>query len=187
MAFLVALSLALVDGGEESVWQVVRWSTRLGVVPFAAAFAARPLRQLGANPATKWLLRNRRYLGVSFAVMHFTHLAALGAIALAYPEPFRSGLEPITVIGGGIVYGLLAAMTLTSFDRSAAWLGRRRWKALHLVGSYAIWQVLTTNYVVAATADWHQAVPAAFLLAAFAVRMWVWIVLRGRRRPVAGM
>lgn len=185
MGILAALSFAGAGGGEESLRQIVRWSTRLGVPLFSAAFAARPLRQMSANRVTKWLLRNRRYLGLSFAVMHFTHLAALGAIALGYPEPFRSGLDPVTVIGGGTVYALLAAMTVTSFDRPAAWLGRRRWRALHLVGSYALWQIMTSNYVVAATADWRQAVPAAFLLGAFAARVWVWITLRGRRLPVA--
>jgi hypothetical protein len=30
-------------------------------------------------------------------------------------------------------------MTATSFDRTAAWLGTRRWRLLHLMGGWYIW------------------------------------------------
>jgi hypothetical protein len=30
-------------------------------------------------------------------------------------------------------------MTATSFDRTAAWLGPRRWRLLHLVGGWYVW------------------------------------------------
>ena len=41
----------------------------------------------------------------------------------------------------------IAAMTATSFDRSAAWLGPRRWKRLHTTGVYYIWIIFFVSYV----------------------------------------
>jgi hypothetical protein len=43
------------------------------------------------------------------------------------------------VILGGAAYLFIAAMVATSFDSTAAWLGPRKWRALHLVGSWYIW------------------------------------------------
>ena len=39
-------------------------------------------------------------------------------------------------IFGGIGYAFIIAMTATSFDRTAAALGARAWRMLHLVGGY---------------------------------------------------
>ena len=39
----------------------------------------------------------------------------------------------------GTAYLCIAAMTATSFDRTAAWLGPRKWRLLHLVGGWYIW------------------------------------------------
>ena len=37
-------------------------------------------------------------------------------------------------------------MTATSFDRSAAWLGPRAWRALHLVGGYYLLLQFTLSF-----------------------------------------
>jgi len=64
------------------------------------------------------MLANRRYLGVSFAVSHATHLLAifaLGGWSLAGVVA-RAGVPAAAL--GGIAYAFLAAMTATSFDRT---------------------------------------------------------------------
>ncbi|MEE2662641.1 MAG: hypothetical protein VX681_00870 [Myxococcota bacterium] len=173
MGTLVVILLALFGASEEAAREVVRWSVRLGAVSFSAAFAARPLRQLVANDATKWLLRNRRYVGLSFAVMHFTHLAALGVLAVAFPAYFEGGVDAITLYGGGVAYLLLAGMTLTSFDRTAAMIGRRGWKILHTSGAWLLWVVLAFNYTSAAVEQDVRYAPLSLLLiATFVLRMW---------------
>jgi len=182
MGALVVVSFVGGEGGEEALRGVLRWSTRLGVPLFAAAFAARPLRQLTTCHFSQWLVRNRRALGLSFAVMHFTHLAAIGALAWFFPEPLLGGTDVLTWVGGGVAYGLLAAMTVTSFDGPAHWLGPRRWRLLHRTGSYAIWLILTSNYVTQAMADWRLSAPALLLLGAGAARGAAWGVLARRRR-----
>src|SRR5262249_58625197 len=101
----------------------IRATARISVVLFTAAFAARSLAHVWPTAATRWMLVNRRYLGVSFAVSHFTHLLAifaLGGWSLAGVVE-RSGITPVVL--GGIGYALLPALTAASFDPSAA--GRR--------------------------------------------------------------
>jgi len=182
MALLVAASIGLLGFSEQAIREIVRWTTRLGAPVFVLAFAARPLHVWLGSDATKWLLRNRRYVGLSFSVAHFTHLAAIGVLALVWTESFRDGLDPVTLYGGGAVYLLLVAMTITSFDRTAALLSRRNWKRLHVTGSYAIWFVFMQNYLGMTLVEGARFAPLALLLlAAFALRMWTRFVERSAR------
>ena len=66
--------------------------------------------------STAWLLRHRRYLGVSFAVAHFAHFGAIVAMAR-----IMGASPPLHLaVLGGIWDLLLIAMVFTSFDRTAA-------------------------------------------------------------------
>ena len=59
------------------------------------------------------------------------HLAAIVAFARVAPAQFAERTSIVTYLGGGLGYILIAAMAATSFDRSARWLGARRWRLLH--------------------------------------------------------
>jgi sulfoxide reductase heme-binding subunit YedZ len=97
------------------------------------------MAQLVASDATRWQRRNRRYLGVSFAVSHLVHLAALIALVRTDQALFWTLTNPANIVLAGTAYLFIAAMTATSFDRTAAWLGARRWRLLHLIGGWYIW------------------------------------------------
>jgi len=183
MAAAAVVAFATHAETEEALRQIVRASARVGVVLFALAFGARPLRQLWSSPATGWLLRNRRYVGLAFAVAHFTHLAAIAGLAVGVAG-FAAQVDPVTLVGGGLAYVLLAGMTLTSTDRTAAWLSRANWRRLHLAGSYALWFIFFTSYGPRALEDARYA-PAVLLLgAALAARVAVWVRARMRRAEV---
>src|SRR4029450_126919 len=107
-------------------------------------FIASSLRILWPTELTRWLLINRRYIGVSFAASHAIHLFAIVAVMRVAPA-FR--LQTATLIGGGGAYVFLAAMTATSFDGAAAWLGPRRWRLLHKTGMYYCWFIFFISYV----------------------------------------
>ena len=87
------------------------------------------------------------FSGVSFAASHFIHLALIGAIALAFPEPFLKDQAPSQWIFGGLGYVFVALMALTSSDRAQQWMGMKKWKKLHLVGGYYIWFVFFITYI----------------------------------------
>jgi len=179
MVLLVLLSFAQGGGTEACLRRIIRGTAQVGAPLFAAAFAARPLHQLRGSRVSRWLLRNRRVLGLSFAIAHFTHLGALAGLGWGCcPEPFRSDLDPLTLGVGGLAYFLLAAMTLTSFDRPAAWLGAHRWKLLHRLGSYVLGLVLLANYLELVIGEGRGTLQALSLAAAFALRA------GARARPV---
>jgi len=187
-ALLLALTsagiFALEGWSEEAVRTLVRATARVSIVLFLLAFAASSLRRVWRSPASAWLLRNRRYMGVSFGLSHFVHLGALLALGSSFPEPFLSALGLVTILGGGLAYVFIAAMVATSFDRTAAWLGPRRWKLLHRVGSYYIWIIFAQSYLPRALADPRYAPPAIALFAVLALRFGVRAhEPRARRQP----
>jgi sulfoxide reductase heme-binding subunit YedZ len=132
-------TLVWLGPGEAGVRAVIRLTARSSALLFSLTFAASAINRLWPGPRGRWLLRNRRYLGLSFAVSHAFHLAALIALAKLRADPWllrESGL--VRVLGGGFGYLLLAAMAATSFDGAVTWMGRRRWKLLHTFGMYVL-------------------------------------------------
>ena len=143
-----ALILERAGTGEAGMRMLVRATARTSLVLFGAAFAASSLRSLWRVPATGWLLRQRRYLGLSFAVSHGLHALALIGLGLVLGDAFEVDL--VTVIFGGGAYGMIALMAATSSDRAYTWLGRHRWHLLHLVGVYWIWIIFANSYTARA-------------------------------------
>ncbi len=120
----------------DGVRMVIRFTARTSLLLFCLAFSAAALALLWPNGATRWLRRNRRYLGVSFAASHGIHLVAIAIFAAMDPAGYAAATSIASYIFGGIGYALIIAMTVTSFDRTAAALGARAWHRLHLVGGY---------------------------------------------------
>ena len=148
---LLALLLTAMVGGVlalhpdvEGLRQVIRATARTSLVLFALAFGAAAMAELAPSDVTRWQRRNRRYLGVSFAVSHALHLAALIMLARLDAALFWVLTNLMTIALAGTAYLFLAAMTMTSFDWTARWLGARKWRLLHLVGSWYIWLSFAT-------------------------------------------
>ena len=147
---IVASILAIVGTDHEGLGMAIRATARTSVVLFTLAFAASALRRRWPNGATAWLLRNRRQLGVSFAASHFVHLVLIIAVAGWTLEGFLTVRPMVTIVGGGLAYVFLALMTLTSFDTTAAWLGPRNWRRLHVTGGYYNWFIFAQSFFVMA-------------------------------------
>jgi DMSO/TMAO reductase YedYZ heme-binding membrane subunit len=111
------------------------------------------------------------------AVSHALHLAAILTLARLWPE--QADLPLATRIGGSVGYAFLAAMAATSSDRAFAWLGPRRWRALHLTGGWVLWVIFAQSYVPRAFSMPAYAPLAALVLAVGVLR--VAVGLRGRR------
>ncbi|HKE94777.1 MAG TPA: hypothetical protein VKB34_10755 [Povalibacter sp.] len=159
---------------EESVRIVIRATARSSIVLFLMAFTAASLRVLLPSPTTAWLVRNRRYLGVSFALSHFTHLAALVVLATQFPHPFLDDLKSITLVGGGLAYALLTLMTITSFDGPRRLVGERAWKILHTSGSWYLWLIFVNSYVSRTLHMPAYAIFSVALVAAALLRIASW-------------
>jgi methionine sulfoxide reductase heme-binding subunit len=123
----------------DGVRMVVRFTARTSLLFFCLAFSAAALARLWPNAWTRWQRRNRRYLGVTFAASHGVHAIAIACFAVMAPADFMAATSAASYIFGSIGYALIIAMTATSFDRTAAMIGPRAWRALHVSGGYYLW------------------------------------------------
>lgn len=130
--WIAAMRQFEVDG----VRMVIRFTARTSLLLFCLAFSAAALARLWPNAWTQWQRRNRRYLGVTFAASHAIHAVAISAFAMLDPAGFAAATSLVSYIFGGIGYLVIIALTATSFDRTAALLGPRAWRRLHLIGGY---------------------------------------------------
>lgn len=130
--------LALSGITDDNIRLLLRLSARIAFLVLLVIFAARPLRQLIATPATATLLKNRRLLGVAFAGIHTAHLALILYRADQVPD-FE--FDVLQSLPGSITYVFIYMMLITSFDEPARALGRNAWKILHKVGLYWIFAI----------------------------------------------
>jgi len=180
----MALALAAAHGWDaEGIRLVIRATARTSLVLFVLAFTASAMVDLVPSGLTRWQRRNRRYLGVSFAASHFIHLAAIVSLASVDRALFWKLTNLPTIVLAGTAYLFIAAMTVTSFDRTAAWLGPRKWRLLHLVGGWYIWISFAVAIGKRVPQDRFYWPMAALVLAAAAVRLFA--MARRGRRPMA--
>ena len=139
---LIALSVwiaAMRQFEVDGVRMVIRFTARTSLLLFCLAFSVGALARLWPTPWTRWQRRNRRYLGVSFAASHAIHAVAIACFAAMSPPLFMEATSAASYVFGGIGYAFIIAMTATSFDRTAAAIGQRGWRLLHLLGGYYLW------------------------------------------------
>jgi methionine sulfoxide reductase heme-binding subunit len=182
---LIALSVWIAGMRQfevEGVRMVIRFTARTSLLFFCLAFSAAALARLYPNAFTRWQRRNRRQLGVTFAASHALHALAIIAFALMDPIAYASATSLATYIFGGIGYALIIAMTATSFDRTAAALGPRAWRALHLVGGYYLLLQFTVSFGKRIPESPLYALALIPLLAVFTVRM---VAMASRQTPRA--
>jgi DMSO/TMAO reductase YedYZ heme-binding membrane subunit len=170
VTLLVAAILSTPHPGESELRVMLRVTALVSATFFLAAFTASAWQRLRPTPTTRWMLRNRRYLGLSFAASHFVHGLAILALVHRLPGGW-SAIPLATRTGGGAGYALIAAMAATSNDRAAAALGRW-WHRLHTTGLYVLWFIFTLTYAgPAARSPFHALLTAAFV-AALCLRLW---------------
>jgi DMSO/TMAO reductase YedYZ heme-binding membrane subunit len=180
---LIALSLWIASMRQfevDGVRLAIRFTARSSLVLFCLAFGAAALVRLWPSAWTRWQHRNRRYLGLAFAASHAIHAIAIVAFANMDPAGFAEATSAASYIFGGIGYAMIIAMSATSFDRTAALIGPRAWRALHLVGGY----YLLFQFMV----SFGKRVPAmptyaAFLIPLFAVMALRMIAMASRPTP----
>lgn len=170
---LVASALAhvLAGGGTDGYRSVIRLTARTSLVLFLASFAASSLVRLAPSTATRWLMRNRRHVGVSFAVSHLVHAAAILALVRADAALFWQLSTVGSLVSGSSTYLVIALMAATSVDGSARRIGPRLWQSLHWWGAWYIWvSFVFTNGKRVPMSLWYL-VPIALLGLVVALRL----------------
>ena len=172
LAVLAASALVHVaaGGGTDGFRAAIRLTARTSLVLFLMSFAASSLARLTPSPLTRWMIRNRRYLGVSFAMSHVIHAAAIIALVRADAALFWQLSTIGSVVTGSTTYLVIALMAATSFDAAVRWIGPRVWRSLHWWGAWYIWvSFVFTNGKRVPMSLWYL-VPVALLGLAVALR-----------------
>lgn len=130
---------------EESTRQCIRLTAKVSVMLFSMAFSASAVQGLLRNVFAFWWRMNRKYLGISFAIIHLIHLAFL-LLLQQWFHPVFTLAKSSSLFAGGMAYLFLVLMLLTSFERFSKHLSKKNWKLLHTVGGWWIWGVFASSY-----------------------------------------
>lgn len=131
----------------EAVSSMIQVSVRCAVPLLYIVFAASSIQALFPGPFSRWLLRNRKYLGLSFAVaMAWQAFFIIWLVAVHtdyYVNEVYVLRDAIEGIGG---YLFLIAMTVTTFSWGRQKLNPKQWRWLHLSGIYFLWAYAFSVY-----------------------------------------
>ncbi len=138
-------------GEKETVSMLIRSTAKLSFVLFMLAFVASSLHYYLKNRVTTWLLKNRRYIGVSFAVSHYIHLTMLVLMTVHINFNVFEDRGLFRTAIGATAYAFITLMTLTSFDKTRNLFGAKNWKPIHMFGGYLLWIIFAKSYLLEMT------------------------------------
>lgn len=186
---LIALALGAVTMGVlyadafsvESIRLAVRLTARFSLALFLAAFCASALQKLWPSGATLFLVRNRRWFGLSFAFSHLLHAILLVMFLNADPATFWSMVKTTNLVLGGTGYLFITLLAATSFDGAVRKLGPARWKQFHTLAVWVIWGNFMLSNAKRIPVSEFYLIPVALLMLALALRL---AARRTSRKPV---
>lgn len=168
MAAACLLCLPGVDG----VRLLIRATARTSLVFFLLAYTGQAAVLTWPGAWSSWQRRYRRQWGWLLVTSHGLHAVGIVSLAAVAPDLFASLSPPAQRIGPGVAYVFIALMGLTSFDRTAAWLGKVWWARLHTWGMHYLWLSFLVANGKRVAAHPEYALPTGLLVAALLWRLW---------------
>jgi hypothetical protein len=131
----------------ESVSSMIQFTVRCSVPWLYIAFAASSIYALFPGQASRWLLRNRKILGLCFAAGMAWQLLFIVWLVSVHSDYFINEVYVLRdAIEGVLGYAFLIAMTLTSFKAGRKLITPKQWKFLHKSGIYFLWAYAWSVY-----------------------------------------
>jgi sulfoxide reductase heme-binding subunit YedZ len=131
----------------EAAVNMIRLSVQLASPWIFLAFVATPMTQLFPGNLSKWLLRNRRYLGLSFAAGFGWQAVFIGVLLALHNAYYWEELHNATDLFLRMAsYAFLFALTITSFFPVRRRMRPKHWRWLHLVGVWYFWAAIWASY-----------------------------------------
>jgi methionine sulfoxide reductase heme-binding subunit len=165
---------------EASVRAVIAGTARVDVFLFCLAFGAGSLHRLLQNSFSFYLMMNRKYWGISFALLHLVHLLFLLILQQCFHPVFTLAAR-FSLFSGGMAYLFILLMLLTSFEFFAHMISRQSWKLLHLIGGHWIWLVFMSSYWKRVLRGELAFLPLALMLVAVIVMRLGMVFLRKKK------
>jgi len=160
IAIYIALTLGTAGVTERSVSAVVRWTGRISMLIFLAAYLRPALVGHSADSLAGWAYRNAPCLLVFLASSHTIHGAAIAALAYLYAPAFGSS----TLIIGGAGYLFIYILAVKAIAGRAA-ASVEQTGGLERIASHYVWFVFTVT-TAASIGRKPETIP--FVMAAFA-------------------
>ncbi len=136
--FVPLLSFESITGAEIS--EMISFSVRWAVPFIYLVIAISSLQILLPNAFTRWLMRNRKYIGLVFAVAMAWQGLFIFIMSYYFHDYYFSEIYYFRdEIEGSIGYIFLAAMVVTSFDFGRKLVDSEQWRIIHKSGIYFLW------------------------------------------------
>jgi hypothetical protein len=130
-----------------NVSSLIARSVQLSVPWLYLAFCASSVHYLWRGEGGRWLLRNRRYLGLAYAAgMGWQAIFILWLVTLHFGYYLEVANLPYDLAEEAPGYVLLGAMVWTSFAPGRRRLSANQWKWLHKIGIYYLWGETWATY-----------------------------------------
>ena len=162
------LYFALLGFNPETLQLQIQYSARTAFLIFSIAFSADPLFIIWGRNFTNWLVSNKKYLGVSFAFIHYYHLSLIILKNNVY-EPVFNQINVVSLLVGIIVYLFIGFILISSFPVISKHLNEKNWPKLHAIGGYSILFVFTILYFYRMTQE-------IMYLPSFIIALIVWVL-----------
>ena len=163
----------------EDLSAMIQYSVRWAVPFIFLVIAISALYRLFPGRLTRWLLRNRRYIGLCFAVAMVWQGAFIFIVSFFHSTHYYGEIYLLRdELEGSSGYLLLAAMTATSFGVFRRHITKEQWRFLHLSGVIFLWaypfSVYWWNVFYYQTQHWFDVLFYALGFTAFALRIFAW-------------
>ena len=138
----------------------------VGLALIYLAFVATALGQLFPSSFSSWLLRNRRYVGLSFAAGFGWQAVFILVLLGLHGDYYATVLHDTTeFISRMLSYVLLIALAVTSFFPIRRAMDPRHWLLLHRVGIWYFWAAIWVSYAETVMTGDTRVIAIAFVAA----------------------
>ena len=148
MSFIIAAVMFQHDMSDPNdVSEMIGFSVRWAVPLIFIVTAASAAKTLHSNAFTLWWFRNRKYIGLCFAVAMMWQGSFIFFMSFMYRDYYFEDVYLLrNEIEGSIGYIFLLAMIVTSFKTGSKYLNPQQWKLVHKIAVYFLWAYAFTVY-----------------------------------------
>ena len=131
----------------QGVSHMIGFSVRFAVPLIFLVTAISSLQFLIPGPLPAWLLRNRKYIGLSFAVAMAWQGLFIFSMSMFHRDYYYADIYLLRdEMEGSTGYLFLAAMVITSFSFARRHLSGRQWTVIHRTGLYFLFAYAFSVY-----------------------------------------
>jgi hypothetical protein len=160
---MVAGMLIIGISSPEATVKLIRLSVQFASPWILIAFVTSALVTLFPGAISQWLLRNRRYTGLSFAAGFAWQAVFIAVLLYLYPAYYWDELHKTSdLVGRSLSYVFLLALTVTSFYPVRRKLSRGQWSWLHWVGIWYFWAAIWVSYTEQALSQNAKTIDVVF-------------------------